>query len=271
MNKSVRNIALVSSLLLISYFGNSQVGYLGKTHSLSVTGIANIPLFSGAFNDTTYYVRSSNKLVEGRDWFDYGANLYYCKVFNSKLSFGVKLGLKQFEVFPDRKISSSFISYILGKQIQTALLHSESTRIHRYSVLPTVSLSAKGSQAGAGVHHEISFGYSLSRLINSQYRYSVSYSGQEEDLSEVDVFIRERESPMYHGIILGYGLYLQVPITDKIHFKTGSYNTMSLIFIPNLTDEEIMDGYLNYKDIQKNIQRESLLNWHLEFGFCYTF
>lgn len=262
--------------VLLSCFGttitHAQNGFLGRKNTLELSGMINIPILSGSFNEDNYYVRGT-ELRARKDWFDFGARLQYSRLIKSRFAIGLSTYLKSYEVFADRSFKSSFVNVLIGNYTQNTNIRAQGTRIHTYSFLPTFIFTPNGSVNGTGISHEFGIGYSFSRVRERAYYYSLNETTSlTENWTPADIYILEADWTRYHSLTLQYGVHLRIPITNYLHMKFGSTCLINVYRRPDFDEvSEPQVGFFSHRALFFNLQRENAFSWNANAGLVYCF
>ena len=254
----------------------AQKGYMGKKNYVSFSGLANVPLLSGAFSEGQYY--DSNGSIELRkDWLDYGASFGYSRAVNKRSMIGFEATFKRFEVNVDRSFESSFVGTLIGRFEQTTALRSQQVRLNYIAVVPVFTFSPTNSIAGSGISHKIGAGFGLTSVVSGGYVYSINefYSTDSTSTSwtPTDTFILDAlEWKNYKSLVLTYEIAYQFPITDYLHLNTG-FQYFANIYFKNDTEifERDQQDYIKSEVIFFNTQREHAFTWNLKLGLTLAF
>ncbi len=261
--------------ILICYVSFSQKGYLGRKNYIGITGMFNVPVFSGAFNEKAFYnVRGEMK--KKKDWFDFGATIEYYRIVKKRLGIGVEITNRRFEVLSDKSYANSFYDDVFGNYVQKTGLRLEPVKLNYFAFIPQFVVAPKMNHVGTGISHKIGIGYSLSKVRNTSHYYSINEfsetNSENQNWTPSDKYYLDQNWKSFEAITLMYGLSLDVPITDLIHVYGGFNYYLNLYLRPS---EEYLNNnsedFFSFSDIYFNVQRENLFNWNAKIGVAIVF
>ena len=266
----MKNLLLIVGLIISTQTSFSQ-GFMGRRNAFEVTGLINLPYFSGSFQEDNFY-RKGDEIVGKRDFIDFGAGAQYVFSINKKLSVGVEGILKRFEVFADREFDHHFYNPIAGGYTRTTEARLESTRIEAKSALISLINSPKGSSTGLGLMHEFGVGFSVSTIRDGGYYYSINEFSGDDSWTPADIYYLDSDWNNFKSVTLKYAVSMQIPITDLLHIKIGSKNLVNIYFNPDFTTIETPQiDLFNYEGHFFNLKRENFFTWNLYSGLVLSF
>ena len=249
--------------------GNAQVeGFLGKRLYIDLTGTANIPMVSGAFNEENYYRKGKSEMVGRRDFLDYGGGFQISTPVSKRYMIGLSVLFHQNEVFADRALVNRFFNPFSGGFERTTNFRMESAQVSSATIMPLTIVSGKGSYQGVGITYDFGIGYSVARIREKGYYFALNEFDLDTDAwTDRDLYRLNADWPLMHGIAGRYGIHLQTPITENVHFKIGAINQLTFYYDPGIdTLENKIVGLFNFEEIFFNIRRENFFRWNLNTG-----
>lgn len=270
INDMMKSI-LFCFLLISSFNGQAQNSFLNHRNYIVVSGLGNIPMLSGSFNDTNYHF-TNESMTKQRDWLDLGASFAYHHVFSDRMMLGFEINWRQYGVLSDRTLKSDFFSSVIGSYERTTDYRVENAQLNSWSILPIVSFIPPSSIIGDGIIHEIGLGYTKTSIRNKAYYYSSNeFSESEETWTTPDVYLLNTSWQPIHSLTFKYGATLSVPLSEHILIRFGMDSFINLYFKPDfisLTDKQI--GFFNYEDIFYNMVRENAFTFNAKIGIAFS-
>lgn len=235
---------------------------------LSLTG--NVPLVSGSFNQTEYKP-SGDKMVESRDWLDYGASFKYYRTMSKSFSMGVMLAFKHYELSMPSRYTSIY-STTSNSSTDTTHLRFQSLRYRNYYIGPTFEFSKKNGTSGIGFTYNLSAGASISMLRNGNYAYSLnefSQSNDNENWTKVDYYQTGFDWDHVYGVFLQTGFKMRYPLSKFMSFYTGFRYTVVVNYKPDSFIDNVDDDIFNNENVYFQIQRENFFTASLDLGITF--
>jgi len=248
-----------------------QNGFLAKKNYVEIIGFGNIPLLSGAFTEDYYRIKKEN-LVKDRDWLDYGASLSYSRVFSTKISLGLTLSAKKY----DLSLPSSFVStYYINSQTpstDSTQIRWSSLNVTNYVVAPRFQYVPNIGQHGAGIAYEFLMGINFSQIVNKSYAYQINESNTDEDSwTEIDYYNTNLEWGKRYGLFIQAGIKYRIPLTRQFILSMGLNYTSTFLFRPRNFESNYDSDLFNSSDVFFQQQRENLFSISGNFGVTYFF
>jgi hypothetical protein len=264
-------LPLILSLLLITAFSAmAQNGFLGRKSMISIDGLANIPVLSGAFRED-YYRKRGNEMKATKDLIDFGASLRYAYGIGKRFGLGAEFTLRQMELMPERYYISAYGGEVNYSHATSIRIEPLKTNSWYFSMM--YLFYPKRQYFGSGLAHKLSAGYTLSHVHRGSYNYSLNefYIGDSTNTqwSPVDKYYIDEPAHYYHGITLSYGVQLTIPLTNWFQFKVAGdiYGTLYTGQNESILQDE--NSLVKSSDLFDKIQREQIFNWHANFGLVF--
>ncbi len=265
---------LLGAIFLISTaFSKAQIALkTGGKNEIHLTGLMNVPLLSGAFNQENYFERNG-EIISRKDFIDYGANFRYSFKASKRIRLGLDLTVRQLEVFTDRKYESGYSSAQLGAFKRTTNYRVESIAVPHWTLQPVVIFSSPSSINGSGFENIFGLGLSTYSPTRKSYAYSLTdFPSDEGNWTEADFYYLDHDWPRTYALTFQYGLSLSVPITKTFLFKIGTTCLLNIYFKPDFEEFETVEiGLFNAENVFYNVQRENFISWNIQTGIACRF
>ncbi len=270
----MKSISILIFIVLLSAPIHSQFGFLGKRNSVTLGLSGYTPILSGSYRDVTYKL-SNNQLKSASERFNYAGYLSYSIAAKKRLSLGVDGEFRVFGVLAPRYYVSTFLnnegSYVAS---DTTFVRMNSISVQSISILPKFEFYSKNGISSVGLSHQLGVGFSLLKLVNKNYDYSIyEYSSTNSSTwTPPDIYTVNKDWDSYKAISFLYAINMRIPFSDHLAFNFGISYTANISIKPS--DEQFeknKDPFLSYSDIYYQIQRENLVLIQIKSGLTYFF
>lgn len=266
---------IILLFLFVSTVTFSQLGYLSKRNSLNFTGLANIPVFSGAFK-STHYIEKSNSMVAKRELLNFGCTAGFTRQFARGFGLGLEAVLKESKVPAPTYFLTANLNPQANTKSDSSFIRMEQLSFITSSLFLKFEFSNKKGIAPSGLVHGLGFGITQSTLRNKGYKYSINQFSKEnedeENWTEIDNYFLTDKTPKLMGAALSYELTYRRPISHSFLFEIGVKSVLNMIILPSSTIlNETNPRPIDFKQSFYDLRRENFLNLSLKTGFHFVF
>lgn len=271
----IKNCLHLLLFLFCSFFTFGQKGFLSSKNMLDISVHGNMPLLSGSFGDI-YYKRKGDKMIEGKDYINYGISLSYNRILTKRFSLGIILATKDYLISTP---SFYTVRYDVDKNynyIDTFGLKYEALKFRNYNIGPQFEFSTKQGILGMGFSYDIALGLNVTSVINGKYYYSIynDYNAEQTETSnldsEIDYFDNDFDWKPMFGLFLQTGFKFRVPIHNHFSFFTG-LRYMGTFMIKGEQQPSQRMELIDNEDYYYKVSRKNLFSISFNLGFTCHF
>lgn len=271
LNDMKHLITLVWIVLCASTF--AQDGYFGNKNVFGVSVFGNNPRLNGQYKNTLYRYQS-NELKETKEYFNYGASIYYMRNMTNRFSMGVEWNTRVFNAPSPRFDTVQFGPNASFIQSDTLFLKMEALQFLSRGAQLRFEFHTKNGIGPIGFTHVAGLGYSETQLKKTHYRYTLNEVGANAPAyeSELDVYNFNTPWPKFRSITTQYGLHMRYPLTKYLALDAGVKILMNIFIKPS---EEsfvtVQSDPFNYRISYFDVQRKNFISVSAKAGIVYLF
>lgn len=266
-------ILLTCLCLFSSIWSYSQSGYLNQKNLVSIELFGNSPLILNT--KQPQYHLEKGKMVERKEWLNGGGSIYYLRVLNKKIGFGVEANIKNLKVIGPKNfsISNNTTNVVVT---DTTWLRANPFNVNCYTFMTRLEVYNKLGNGPIGLAHVIGLGISLSKAIDKTYYYSLNefgtQSAYENYWSAPDQFYLEKKWPLIKSIVLQYGVQMRYPLGSRfsLNFGIKSLINIALPIREKRINTNDNDPY-RLDNLFYNLRKENAFSLNLNAGLSYHF
>jgi len=259
----MKYILILLTLVAFNGFGQST-GLYGQKTILEVQGHGSWPAFNNWSNSQTYYRSKGSGLIEGRNVFDGGVRAGVTRAFSNMVGLGIEYGLEYQSLAAQEFIELAYSDGTSG--IGTFPIRHEAVSLNTMTIMPKFEFSSRGNLLPIGLSHQLGVGYSITRIMDKEYDYNVTY-GIPDSLVNAPSVPSVNTEERYRGVTIMYQINMRTPITEQLIISYGFRYNMN--FVNSMPTGVPPSGKLDMRYLVKEKRNGTFVQFHLGAAFAF--
>ena len=251
-----------------------QTGYLGRKNTISLDVFANTP-FIGQDQSKQQFKQNGDKMSPKKEIINLGFGLEYIHAMSKRFGLGLELNQKTIQIASPEYFILENISSVTSS-IDTVYFRSTPLSFDLISPSLKFEFYNKEGVGNIGIVHSIGIGATISKIRKKVYAFSLNEFGngsnEESYWTKAENYYFEQEWGNFYGINANYSIFMRYPISDRFSLNFGLKTLLNVYFKPNDTNRNNKNNspyVLN--ETFYSVQKETLINLHLNAGLTYHF